>query len=84
MSIDFAALTLVPATRAQTIEARKRTYPQWGSGLTEDAYLQRDADLETHEHAVNGGVKTWCARLSSPTLFYTPADLHGQGPSAER
>ncbi|KZT43109.1 hypothetical protein SISSUDRAFT_739119 [Sistotremastrum suecicum HHB10207 ss-3] len=58
MGIDLASLSLFPATPEQVLESRKRTFPQWGRGLTLDQYLRRDAAMDVHEHA-KGKLTTW-------------------------
>ncbi|KAF9243790.1 hypothetical protein BU15DRAFT_86226 [Melanogaster broomeanus] len=56
---DLASLTLFPATPAQVLESRKRTWPQWGGALTEEQYLERDAQMEAMEHATDSKLVTW-------------------------
>ena len=56
---ELASLTLFRATRAQVHESRKRTWPQWGGQLTEEQYLERDAQMDTMEHAVDSRMITW-------------------------
>ena len=56
---DLASLSLFVATPEQLIESRQRTFLQWGSGMTLEQYLERDASLEKHEHAQHEGVVTW-------------------------
>ncbi|KAH8116316.1 hypothetical protein DFH11DRAFT_1579897 [Phellopilus nigrolimitatus] len=50
---DLASLSIFPATREQTIQTRKNSYPHWGRGLTQDQYLAREARLGIFEHATN-------------------------------
>ncbi|KIJ21459.1 hypothetical protein PAXINDRAFT_173616 [Paxillus involutus ATCC 200175] len=56
---DLASLTLFPATPAQVIESRKRTWPQWGGALTKEQYLERDAQKDLMEHATESKMITW-------------------------
>ncbi|KAF9229671.1 hypothetical protein BS17DRAFT_33754 [Gyrodon lividus] len=58
-SSDLASLTLFPATTAQLLETRKRTWPQWGGALTEEQYLERDAQMDVMDHAIDSGMITW-------------------------
>ncbi|THH08245.1 hypothetical protein EW145_g2828 [Phellinidium pouzarii] len=55
----LASLTLFAATREQTVESRRRTFPQWGRGLTLEQYLTREATMDQAEQAVNGKLITW-------------------------
>ncbi|KAH7927867.1 hypothetical protein BV22DRAFT_1060155 [Leucogyrophana mollusca] len=56
---DFASLSLFPATPEQLIISRKRAWPMWGGGLTEEQYLQRDDVMDVMEHAADGKLITW-------------------------
>lgn len=56
---EFLSLSIFAATYDQTIESRKRTFPHWGRGLTEETYLERDSRLSYLEHARNGKLVTW-------------------------
>ena len=56
---ELATLSLYPATEEQTLASRKRTFPQWGRGLTIEQYLTRDAQLDVQEHATGGKLTTW-------------------------
>lgn len=58
---DFSSLSLFLATPEQILVSRKRTFPHWGRGLSEDQYLTRDFQLDKLEHAVNGKLSTWSA-----------------------
>ncbi|TFK39356.1 hypothetical protein BDQ12DRAFT_698070 [Crucibulum laeve] len=55
----FAELSLFPATPEQVIESRRRTWKQWGAGLSEEEYLYRDAVNDLHEIAREGKLITW-------------------------
>ncbi|KAG6371625.1 hypothetical protein JVT61DRAFT_9338 [Boletus reticuloceps] len=59
MTAELAFLTLFRATPAQVYESRKRTWPQWGGLLTEDQFLDRAAQMDAMEHAVNSRMITW-------------------------
>ncbi|KAI5121874.1 hypothetical protein M0805_001082 [Coniferiporia weirii] len=66
----FASLTLFAATREQTLESRKRTFPQWGRGLTLEQYLARESQLDVAEHAASGKFTTWVlAPRDDPTTL---------------
>ncbi|KLO13256.1 hypothetical protein SCHPADRAFT_828329 [Schizopora paradoxa] len=70
MSKSLAHLSLFAATWEQTIESRKRTYPQWGRGLTEEQYRARDSQMDPMEHAAEGKLVTWVlAPRESPTTL---------------
>ncbi|KAG9314667.1 hypothetical protein JVU11DRAFT_5472 [Chiua virens] len=56
---QLASLTLFRATPAQVLESRKRTWPQWGGLLTKEQFLERDAIMDTMEHAVDSRMITW-------------------------
>jgi hypothetical protein len=56
---ELASLSLFPATRAQVLESRTRTYNQWGRGLSIQQYLGRDELMDTLEHARDGKLITW-------------------------
>lgn len=58
-STELSSLSLFPANHEQTIESRRRTFPHWGRGLTEETYLERDSRLSYLEHAKNGKLVTW-------------------------
>jgi hypothetical protein len=57
--VDLASLSLFRATREQTEESRRRTFPQWGGPLSLTDYLARDATMESGEHAKDGKWITW-------------------------
>jgi hypothetical protein len=59
----FSSLTIVPATPEQAIVSRKRTYVEWGKGLTQDEYLERDAIGETMEFGKDDRLMTWYVTL---------------------
>ncbi len=56
---EFSTLTLFPATPAQLIESRRRTFTEWGRDMTEEQYLLRDALMDKAEHAEHGKLITW-------------------------
>jgi hypothetical protein len=57
--VDLASLSLFRATREQTEESRRRSFPQWGGTLSLTDYLARDAAMELGEHAKDGKLITW-------------------------
>ncbi|KAF8920796.1 hypothetical protein CPB85DRAFT_1273035 [Mucidula mucida] len=69
---EFSTLTLFPATPAQLIESRRRTFTEWGRDMTEEQYLLRDALMDKAEHAEHGKLITWvlCAREDPTTLEF--------------
>ncbi|PPQ63368.1 hypothetical protein CVT24_005633 [Panaeolus cyanescens] len=58
-AVPLSTLTLRVANREQTIESRKRSYHEWGRGMTLEKYLERDEKTEQHEIAKNGRLVTW-------------------------
>ncbi|EIN06031.1 hypothetical protein PUNSTDRAFT_121969 [Punctularia strigosozonata HHB-11173 SS5] len=69
-SDDFASLSLFLATPEQVVESRRRTWVQWGRGLTIEQYLERDASMDSLEHARDGKLRTWVlAPRSDPTTL---------------
>lgn len=69
MSESLASLSLFAATWEQTVESRKRTYPQWGRGLTEEQYRARDGQMDPMEHAAEGKLATWCVSFNCAFLI---------------
>ncbi|KAJ7102534.1 hypothetical protein B0H15DRAFT_768604 [Mycena belliarum] len=67
MSKVFSALSLFPATPEQTTEARRRTLLEWGSGLTLEEHLARDAKQDQFDGCRDGRLITWQAN-------HTPRD----------
>jgi hypothetical protein len=57
--VDFASLSLFPATRVQIEESWRRTWPQWGGTLSLTEYLAREAEMESMDHAKDGKLITW-------------------------
>ncbi|KAF8899640.1 hypothetical protein CPB84DRAFT_1780294 [Gymnopilus junonius] len=57
--IPLSCLTLFPATKAQVIESRKRSFASWGRGATLEQYLARDARSDNHEVSKDGRLVTW-------------------------
>ncbi|GJJ11077.1 hypothetical protein Clacol_005308 [Clathrus columnatus] len=57
--IDMSKVSLFEATSEQDEISRKRNYAEWAKGLDLEGYLRRDKIVDTHEHAVNGKLKTW-------------------------
>ncbi|KAJ3497207.1 hypothetical protein NLJ89_g10380 [Agrocybe chaxingu] len=62
MALPLSSLTLFPATPAQVYESRKRSFVQWGRGVSLEAYLRRDARMDNHEVARDGRLTTWYRR----------------------
>lgn len=56
---DMSLLTLVPATREQTLQSRHRTSKEWGRGISEEEYLERDAITDRSEVSRDGRLITW-------------------------
>lgn len=59
LKVDFASLSLFPATRAQVEESWCRTWPQWGGTLSLTEYLAREVEMESMDHAKDGKFITW-------------------------
>ncbi|KAJ6627019.1 hypothetical protein B0H10DRAFT_471845 [Mycena sp. CBHHK59/15] len=59
MASDLSVLSLFPATPQQIIQARRRTLPEWGKGLTLEEHLQRDASQDEFEGSRDGRLITW-------------------------
>ncbi|EJD07437.1 uncharacterized protein FOMMEDRAFT_71777 [Fomitiporia mediterranea MF3/22] len=67
---DLSTLSLFPATKEQILESRKRTYPQWGRGLTLEGYFARESRLDIAEHAQGDKFTTWVlAPRENPTTL---------------
>lgn len=60
---ELSSLTLFPATPAQVVESRRRTFKEWGRTMTEEEYRRRDETMDHHEHAADGKLITWSVRL---------------------
>lgn len=68
--VDFASLSLFPATRVQIEESWRRTWPQWGGTLSLTEYLAREAEMESMDHAKDGKLITWVlAPRDDPTTL---------------
>ncbi|KAG5643102.1 hypothetical protein DXG03_001566 [Asterophora parasitica] len=68
MTIALSSLSLFVATSEQVAASRRRTYVNWGKGMTEEEYLARDAFTDKHENAQNGRLITWVlAPRDNPT-----------------
>lgn len=59
MALALDQLTLKPASKAQTIESRKRSSVEWAKWLTLEQYLRRDEEAEELDHAKDGKLTTW-------------------------
>ncbi|KAF5383843.1 hypothetical protein D9615_003652 [Tricholomella constricta] len=59
MAVELSSLSLFVATPEQITESRRRTFVQWGRGMTEEEYLARDAFTDKHENAQDGRLITW-------------------------
>ncbi|KAJ7226130.1 hypothetical protein GGX14DRAFT_512691 [Mycena pura] len=59
MSVDLSGLSLFPATPQQTTEARRRNLHEWGTGLSLEEHLARDASQELFEGSHDGRFVTW-------------------------
>ncbi|KAH9479632.1 hypothetical protein JR316_0008227 [Psilocybe cubensis] len=65
--VALADVSIFPATRAQIVESRRRSYEAWGRGMTLEEYLARDAVMDGHEVARDGKLVTWVlARRDDP------------------
>ncbi|KAK0501276.1 hypothetical protein EDD18DRAFT_1306901 [Armillaria luteobubalina] len=66
------SLSLFPATQAQIIDARRRSFKEWGRSMTEEEYLRRDAEMDKDEHASNRKLTTWvlCSREDPESLEF--------------
>ncbi|KAK0217946.1 hypothetical protein IW262DRAFT_1104795 [Armillaria fumosa] len=57
--MNISSLSLFPATQAQVIESRRRSFKEWGRSMTEEEYMRRDAEMDKDEHASNRKLTTW-------------------------
>lgn len=57
--MDLSRVSLFEATSYQNAISRKRNYEEWARGLDLAGYLRRDEIVDTHQHAINGKLKTW-------------------------
>lgn len=55
----LSKVSLYAATTEQIIASRKRTFVEWGRGLTMDEYLDRDAVGEGEEFGRDEKLMTW-------------------------
>jgi hypothetical protein len=56
---SLSSLSLFPATPEQTIESRTRSFDAWGRGLSLEAYLARDAEVDVSEIGRDNRLVTW-------------------------
>jgi len=56
---ELASLTLFPVTPAQAVKSIKQAWHEWGGLLAKEQYLERDAQTEVMEHAVNSRMVIW-------------------------
>ncbi|KAG1811419.1 uncharacterized protein BJ212DRAFT_1301947 [Suillus subaureus] len=66
---DLAALLLYPATHAQVLETRERTWPHWGGSTTLEQYLQCCERMDEMEHTRDGRIMTWVLAPRDPTTL---------------
>jgi len=59
MALPLSSLTIVPATAAQIIESRNRSFIEWGRGVTLEEYLGRDEKVDRHEIGRDNRLITW-------------------------
>lgn len=57
----LSQLSLFVATRPQIEESRRRSYPEWGKGMTLEAFEERDNLLDRSEVAADNRFTTWSA-----------------------
>jgi hypothetical protein len=85
MDTPLADLSIFRATRAQTLEARRRGHAQWGAGWTSvDGFLQLYEHFEQHisTHGLGDIVTTWYVR--APASRARRVSVSRQGPRAAR
>ncbi|KAJ7711924.1 hypothetical protein B0H16DRAFT_1627155 [Mycena metata] len=72
MTVDHSTLSIYPATPAQISEARRRTWSEWGKGLTLQEHLASDAAQDLLEGSRDGRLITWvlAPRDNSQTLDF--------------
>ncbi|EAU84600.2 hypothetical protein CC1G_00119 [Coprinopsis cinerea okayama7 len=70
MSTDLSLYSLYLATPAQAEEARKRSFQEWGRGVTLEEYLERDARIERSTVGADGLFVAWVlAPRDDPTTL---------------
>ena len=58
-SLPVSRLSIFPANTAQVLESRTRRFQEWGSGMTLDEYLTRDAISDNYEVSRDSRLVTW-------------------------
>lgn len=56
---NLALLSLYPATPAQVIASRERSFVEWHQGRSLEECLKRDEILDDFENSANGKLTTW-------------------------
>ncbi|KIM44889.1 hypothetical protein M413DRAFT_442857 [Hebeloma cylindrosporum] len=59
VSLPVSRLSIFPANTAQVLESRKRTFQEWGRGMTLEEYLARDTISDKHEVSRDSRLITW-------------------------
>ncbi|TFK27103.1 hypothetical protein FA15DRAFT_653936 [Coprinopsis marcescibilis] len=68
IGIMLSLLSLFSATPQQTLESRRRAFPEWGKEMTLQVYLDRDSATERSTAGANGRFATWSARENDRVL----------------
>jgi hypothetical protein len=53
------ALSIFRATTEQIVESRRRTWSDWGRGMTMQAYIEREEMLDIKPHAKDEKMSIW-------------------------
>ncbi|KAK0467249.1 uncharacterized protein EV420DRAFT_673883 [Desarmillaria tabescens] len=57
--MNLSSLTIFPATPAQVLESRRRSFVHWGGPLTEEEFFRLATEVEQGESATNGKLTAW-------------------------
>jgi hypothetical protein len=56
---SLSSLSLFVATPAQVLESRRRSFLEWGDGMTEGQYLEREASIDLLKCSRDGMLIIW-------------------------
>lgn len=59
MTLPLDSLTIRLATPNEAVETSRRSYAEWGRGMTLEEYLERDGIMGTLDFAAGGKLKIW-------------------------
>jgi hypothetical protein len=62
-------LSIYRATKEQILESRRRTFVEWGRGLTLEEYIAREEMLDAEPHATDGKMSIWFVKFYTQAIF---------------